>query len=94
MSDPAWGTPEWHRLHPIYFSVEEMDRPTPELIEGIRCELARLRGRLSDLKRVGWGDRFTAPEEGLTLVISYLHGVIQEISEAERRVDMKGPASK
>jgi hypothetical protein len=85
MSEPKWNTPEWHRLHPIYFTVEEMKKPMPELIEGIRNELANLRGKLFDLSRVGWSDRFTAPEGGMTLVIQSLYLVKEEIEKAEKR---------
>ena len=84
MSEPAWNTPEWHRLHPIYFTAEEMKAPIPELLKDVRMELVRLRGKLGDLKSVGWSDRFDAPEHGLTLVIAYLHGVIAEIEKAQK----------
>lgn len=84
MSDPKWGTTEWHRLNPIYFTVEEMKKPMPVLIEGIRNELSNLRGKLGDLSRVGWSDRFSAPEGGLTLVIQSLYLVKEEIEKAEK----------
>jgi hypothetical protein len=50
------------------------------VIEDIRAQLARLRGQLDDVKhRHGWDDRLNTACEGLTLVISYLYGVIKEI---------------
>lgn len=83
MSEPVYGTPEWHTLHPLYFTANEMKKSVPELIENVRMQLVNLRGKLRDLKNVSHGERFNAPIEGLTLVISYLYGVKNEIEMAK-----------
>ncbi len=87
MSDgPEWGTPEWHRLHPIYLSVEDMKQPPEDLIRGIRAQLAKLRGQLGDVRHgYGWSDRIDTAEHGLTLVICYLYGVLEEIEKVRKQ---------
>lgn len=89
LQNPKYGTAEWALLNPIYFTPEEMQKPLPELIECVRRELATIRGKLGDLKRVGWSDRFDAPEGGLTLVIANLYYVMQEIEKAQRAAAMR-----
>jgi hypothetical protein len=76
---PKWGTPEWHKLHPIYLSKEDMQKPIPELIEKVREDLAHIRGQLHDIGGLGWTDRYEPAIGGLTLVIQSLHGVMEEI---------------
>ncbi len=91
MSDngPKWGTLEWNRLHPIYLSVEEMKQPPEVLLKGIRSQLSELRGQLGDVRSgYGWSDRIETPEHGLTLIISYLYGVMEEIEKC-RKLDQE-----
>lgn len=86
--EPKWGTFEWHRLHPIYLTPEDMAKQPAVLIEQVRTQLATLRGQLGDIKKgYGWEEHYVPAVEGLTLVISYLYGVKQEIEKAyaERR---------
>lgn len=85
MSNPKWGTPEWHREHPIYYKPDDMKELPEVLIERIRWDLGQLRGRLNDIKGAyGWTDRITTAEEGLTLVISHLYSVAEEIKRVRR----------
>lgn len=54
---PKWGTQEFHRAHPIYYTVEDMTKPKEELIAKIRHDLTNLRGQLHDIKfGFGWSD--------------------------------------
>lgn len=75
-------TPEWHRKHPIFGT--DFSRPVPEIIEEIRKKLAQLRGQLSDIGFgfPGYAERTRTAEEGLTLIIAYLHQVLEEIKAA------------
>lgn len=57
-----------------------LDSKPQDQIENIRLELSRLRGRLSDLVGAyGWKEHIELGEHGITLVISYLHGVIKDM---------------
>lgn len=88
MSDPKWGTQEWHREHPIYYKPDDMKELPEVLIERIRRDLGQLRGRLHDIKfAFGWADRIATAEEGVTLVISYLYNVKEEIEKVRKARD-------
>jgi hypothetical protein len=86
MSDkPEWGTQEWHRLHPIYLSVEDMKKPKEELIANVRSTLTKLRGQLDDIAHgYGWKDRLETPQHGITLVISNLYHVLEEMKQVKK----------
>lgn len=85
MSESKWGTQEWYRKRPIFFTPEDMKRSKEELIEEIRRDLGRLRGKLSDIYHAfGWKDRLDAPEHGITLVIMALHYAVEEMRKVAR----------
>lgn len=54
MTEPEWGTPEWHRLHPL--SKIDFSKPLSETIVGIRSRFVEIRGELQDLALAypGW----------------------------------------
>ena len=73
--------------NPIYYkSAEEMDKPLSELMEELRSDLSKVRGKLHDIKNsYGWADRIEHIEGGLTCMISAMYATVQEweIFEAE-----------
>jgi hypothetical protein len=82
---PAWGTPEWHRLHPIFET--DFSKPPHALIEKIRTVLSQLRGSLSDIGHgyTGWREQLECAEGLLTCGISFLHGVMLEMEKIAPR---------
>ena len=83
MSDLNDGTPEWHRRHPIYLKPEDMLDSKEALLEKIRGDLRDIRGQLDDIRfGYGWDDRLATAQEGITLVISYLYHLIEEMKKA------------
>lgn len=84
---PEWRSHHWGRLHPIFYKPEDLKAGVlPEdLIQKLRSELAHIRGKLSDIASgYGWDDRLETPEHGITLVISNLHHVIEEMARARQ----------
>ena len=71
--------------NPIYYkSAEEMDKPMSELIEELRCEIDRTRGKLHDIKRsYGWDEWIVTYEGGLTCMISAMHSFKEELEKVE-----------
>lgn len=71
--------------NPIYYkSAEEMDKPMSELIEELRIEISRTRGKLSDIKRsYGWNEWIANYEGGLTCMISAMHNFKEELVKFE-----------
>lgn len=77
----AWTTQgkkalaENSKKHPIYGT--DFNKPLSTTVEELRNQLIHIRGKLHDISSAypGWGEWLTAPEGGLTLVISYLHDV-------------------
>lgn len=85
-TEPKWGSPEWHRLHPIFLTVEDMQKPKKELIEKIRRDLGHIRGQIRDVYcGFGWKDRLDSSEHGLTLVIVALHVALEEMKKIDAR---------
>lgn len=69
---------------PVYMTPEEnIETPPDTLIQGIRDDLARLRGKLADIARAypEWKERVFPAEGGLTCVISLLYNSKQEIAK-------------
>jgi hypothetical protein len=71
--------------NPIYYkSVEEMDKPLSELMEELRMEIDKTRGKLYDIKRsYGWEDRIEPLEGGLTCMLMAMYGTMMEFKEHE-----------
>jgi hypothetical protein len=65
-------------LNPIFYkNAEEMDKPLSELIENLRSDIAKIRGKLSDIRRsYGWVDRIEHIEGGLTCMLVAMHHTI------------------
>jgi hypothetical protein len=62
----------------------DLTPPLSDNVKRIRSQLSNIRGQISDIKHeYGWADRFETAEEGITLVISYLFHVLQEIEKVE-----------
>jgi len=83
---------QWHRMHPIYYTPDDLKAGvTPEvLIEKLRSDLTKVRGKLFDLRMgYGWDDRLDTPEHGITLVIMALHGVVEEMKKSRQALDTK-----
>lgn len=72
---------------PIYYkNAEEMDKPLSELMEELRCDVSRIRGKLHDIKWVnGWDDRIEPLEGGLTCMLVAMHNVMEEWQRFEER---------
>lgn len=70
---------------PIFYnSVEEFDKPVSELIENIRSELARVRGKLSDIRcEHGFEDKIKHLEGGLTCIISSAANTVKDFKRWE-----------
>lgn len=67
-----------------YKNVEEMDKPLSELMEGLRMEIDKTRGKLHDMKRsYGWDDRIEPLEGGLTCMLMAMYGTMVEFKEYE-----------
>jgi len=73
--------------NPIYYkSAEEMDKPMSELIDELRNELSRTRGKLHDIKRsYGWGEWIANYEGGLTCMISAMSNFQDELKRFEAK---------
>jgi NifU-like protein involved in Fe-S cluster formation len=70
---------------PIYYkNAEEMDKPLSELMEGLRMEIDKTRGKMHDMKRsYGWADRIEPLEGGLTCMLMAMYGVMMEFKDYE-----------
>jgi len=73
--------------NPIYYkSVEEIDKPLSELMEGLRMEINKTRGKMHDIKcSYGWEDRIEPLEEGLTCMLMAMYSIMIEFKEFEER---------
>lgn len=77
----------------------DITKPIPVLIEEVRRDLTKLRGKLYDIGDcLGWKDRFEAVSGLLTCGISVLYGVKEEIikseSQARERKEERGELPK
>lgn len=72
---------------PIYYkSKEELDKPLYDLMEQLRTEVAKVRGKLHDIKYTyGWEDRIDHLEGGLTCMIVAMHAIGLEWKEFENK---------
>jgi hypothetical protein len=77
--------------NPIFYkSAEEMDKPMSVLIDELRNELTRTRGKLHDLKRsFGWEEWIQTYEGGLTCMISAMSHFQDELKNFENKHENK-----
>lgn len=73
--------------NPLYYkSVEEMDKPMSELINELRNEISRTRGKLYDIKQsYGWEEWIENYEGGLTCMISAMSNFQDELIKFEEK---------
>ena len=77
--------------NPIYYkNADEMDKPLSELMEELRNDVSRIRGKLHDIKRsYGWEDRIEHIEGGLTCMLVAMHGTMEEWKKFEERKSLE-----
>ena len=77
--------------NPIFYnSAEEMNKPISELIEELRSEISRTRGKLHDIKYTyGWDEWVEIYEGGLACIISAMHNFKKELEKFEAK-QLKG----
>lgn len=77
--------------NPIFYkNAEEMDKPLSELMEQLRSDLAKVRGKLSDIKRsYGWEDRIEHIEGGLTCMLVAMYATTEEWRIYEAKCALK-----
>lgn len=77
--------------NPIYYKdAKEMDKPLSELMEELRNEISRTRGKLYDIKRsYGWAERIESLEGGLSCMIMAMYGIVKEIERFEENQRVK-----
>lgn len=70
---------------PVYYkNGEEMNKPLNELIEELRTEIDKTRGKLNDIKRsYGHEDLIEPLEGGLTCMLIAMYGIMMEFKEYE-----------
>ena len=72
------------RPRPIWASIQELeDQPPWQLVESIRADLSRLRGKLYDLYTADklWKDHLTPAEGGITCVLQSLADAVDEMKK-------------
>jgi hypothetical protein len=74
-------------LPPVYYkSIEEMDKPLSVLMEELRSEVGRTRGKLQDMRSAfGWEDRISHLEGGLTCMLVAMHDIMEEFQKFEKK---------
>lgn len=73
--------------NPIFYkSAEEMDKPLSELMEELRRDVSKIRGKLSDIRRsYGWDDRIEHIEGGLTCMLVAMYDTMEEWKRFEEK---------
>lgn len=71
--------------NPLYYkSADEMNKPLSELMEELRGEISKTRGKLFDIKQsYGWADRIEHLEGGLTCMLVAMHSIMEEWKQFE-----------
>jgi len=74
---------------PIFYKeIGELDKPVNELIEQLRIDLAKIRGKISDIRYMyGWEDRLDYLEGGITCMIVAMNSSREEIKEYELKTN-------
>jgi hypothetical protein len=78
-------------INPIFYeNAEAMDKPLSELMESLRNDVAKVRGKLGDIKRsYGWKDRIEHLEGGLTCMLSAMYHTLEEWEKHEEKYGPK-----
>ena len=73
--------------NPIYYeNKEELDKPLYDLMEQLRIDVSRVRGKLYDIKSTyGWDDRIEHLEGGLTCLIVAMYETALEWKKFEEK---------
>jgi hypothetical protein len=81
------GAPGSARPSPIYLTKEEAERDFDEIVETIRLDLARLRGKIHDVQRMwpGWRERVDMADGGLTCIIMALYSGVEEYKSIHKK---------
>ena len=70
----------------FYANAQEMDKPLSVLIEELRSDVAKVRGKLFDIRRsYGWDARIEHIEGGLTCMLVAMHATMQEMEKFENK---------
>lgn len=74
-------------INPIFYkNAEEMDKPLSELMEELRNDLSRIRGKLHDIRYAyGWEDRIKHIEGGITCMLIAMYHTMEEWQGFERK---------
>lgn len=74
-------------INPIFYNnSKEMEKPMSELMEELRLDISRIRGKLSDIKRsYGWADRIDHLEGGLTCMLVAMYDIMEEWRDFEKK---------
>lgn len=72
---------------PIYYkSKEELDIPMHKLIEALRNDICKVRGKLFDIKKTyGWDSRIEYLEGGLTCMLVAMYDTSEEARNFEAK---------
>jgi hypothetical protein len=74
------------RVPIFYKNKEDLDKPLHELMDNLRTDVAKVRGKLHDIKATyGWDDRIEHLEGGLTCMISAMYDTEVEWREIEKK---------
>jgi hypothetical protein len=75
-------------MNPIFYKdAKEMDKPLSELMEELRIDLSKIRGKLSDIKSsYGWDDRIEHIEGGLTCMLVAMYATMEEWKKFEEKI--------
>lgn len=72
--------------NPIYYkNSEEMDKPLNILMEELRCDISKVRGKLSDISRSYNVTSTEHLEGGLTCMLVAMHATMMEWKEMEEK---------
>ena len=74
-------------INPIFYkNTEEMDKPLSELMEDLRSDIVKVRGKLFDIKQsYGWEDKIEYIEGGLTCILVAMYDTMQEWKRVEEK---------
>lgn len=73
--------------NPIYYkNKEDLNKPLADLMEELRSDISKVRGKLHDIKYTyGWEDRIEHLEGGLTCMLVAMHSIKEEWQEFEKK---------